>query len=494
MRTAATVVVFLMMAGSIVWGQQQPLPKPVTPKVPIPGSTPPHESGHGNGAPLPPRDAPPATESDSPISSFLDDQTLAVVQINLADLDLGAIQQWVLGAVEELRKTNKEVVRAQEDVNQELGQAFGAVEKFRSAGAKQAYIVASLADLTEQRPPAVVIPLAPGTDPKALEAMMNSGPASAPADAERLTTPQAQVVRGAVVYAAAATIDRLRSLHPATRPDVTRAFASAGMGHIHLAFVPQEQARKLLEEAVPTLPQELGGGPIQAVSRGIQWGELTIELPPNPSVHLLIQSKDADSAKSLEQIMDKGISSLEGMKKGPRELLAWKRLLRELQPKVQGDTLVTELTGEPTQELAGAIAASMLLAHNSAKRIQTADRMHQLGAAILSYAHDHDGRLPSALGDEVNKYLKEKVTEVWTDPLRPNQTKPYVYLRPADRLNTIKAPDRSVMFYENHTTWDDGIWVFFADGHGEWVARESEFRKMLDETKHLNPGASGMPQ
>jgi prepilin-type processing-associated H-X9-DG protein len=62
------------------------------------------------------------------------------------------------------------------------------------------------------------------------------------------------------------------------------------------------------------------------------------------------------------------------------------------------------------------------------------------------------------------------------------------------KLFDVKHPAASVLIYENHTTWDDGINVAFADGHVEWVTTEKDFKQMLDQTKQQNPGAVEMPQ
>lgn len=502
MRPAGIRASILLLAmGAVALAQQQPLPKPVSPPVPIPGSdsAAPGRSAQTASGELPAvGDTRVAPGTQSAINPFLDDQTVAVARFDLSDVDVNAVRQWVLGAVDELRKTDKEILRAREDVDRELGDAFDAVEKFRSAGARQVYIVASLADLTEERPPALVVPLAQGADRKALLSMLNGEqarvPVLTPADRAKSSSPVAEVVNNAVVYAAPGTIDRLAGLQPAARPDVQKAFASAGRGHIQIAMVPQEDARKLLEKALPKLPEELGGGPVTPVSRGIQWGELTIELPPNPALHLVVQARDAQSALSLEEILDKAISLIEGQKEVPPEARAWKGLLRELRPRQTGERLETDLSGDQTRQVAGVLAATLLRARTDAKRVQTASRLRQLAVAVLSYCNEHQGRLPATLDEQVNTYLGPRVKEVWTDPLRPNQKKPYVYLRLADRLKDVQSPDKSVMLYENHTTWDDGVWVFFADGHGEWVARESDFKQMIDQTRKLNPMVGEMPQ
>ena len=120
--------------------------------------------------------------------------------------------------------------------------------------------------------------------------------------------------------------------------------------------------------------------------------------------------------------------------------------------------------------------------------------LHQLCNGIYMYANDHQGELPKTLGPDMQKYLGPNAQQLWLDPLRPNEKKPYVYLKLADKLSDVKQRPMAVMIYENHTTWDDGISVAFADGHCEWVADEKRFKSMLNETKQNNPQAAEMPQ
>ena len=169
-------------------------------------------------------------------------------------------------------------------------------------------------------------------------------------------------------------------------------------------------------------------------------------------------------------------------------------MVSELKPRVQGDQVIMEVSGSATRQFAAAAAASFLTARISAERTQVMSNLRQLSAAVLAYASDHQGDLPKDLGSELNRYMGQSAKLLWIDPLRPNQKQPYVYLKLANKEADIKDPANSIVIYENHSTWDDGVSAAFADEHVEWFADEGEFKQKLSDSKKRNPNAVEMPQ
>ncbi len=52
----------------------------------------------------------------------------------------------------------------------------------------------------------------------------------------------------------------------------------------------------------PTLPPQVGGGPITTVTRGMTWASLAVAFEPEPAVRAVVQAKDADAAGALRKI------------------------------------------------------------------------------------------------------------------------------------------------------------------------------------------------
>ena len=484
----------IALLGTIAWGQVKPIPRPVSPPSPNPATPPVAAPGNDRQSVPPIGDVPlPPGAPESAIAPFVDSQTIGAIRVDLKELDLKATRDWIAQGVQELRKNETEVGRAQEDVGQEFDKLSNEVERLRRAGVDRLYWVVSLDDMMADHPPFAVVRLAAGQDPVPIEAALNS---MLPTGAAGKDAPTTVVMGRTVVFGVPETIERLKTAKPAPRVELAAAFAAAGNGQIRIALIPQEGPRKAFEDISADLPKELGGGPIQTVSRGLSWMSVSIAFPPNPSLRMLIQSPDAQSAAKLNDVITHAIDWARDRKEGPREELAFTQMVGQLKPKQQDDRITIDLPPADMQKLAATIASGMLKARTSAMRVQEANNLRQLDFGIISYANDHQGQMPKDLGAQISPYLggPDAAKRLWIDPLRPNQEKPYVYVKLADRITDVKEPAQAVMIYENHTTWDNGINVAFADGHVEWVTDEKQFKEMLDQTKKNNPGAAEMPQ
>src|SRR5436853_6598987 len=102
----SSIAIFVLMAANSILAQQ-PKPKPVTPPPVVPGQKPP-------GAPAVPQPQPGQTENAQPaaatdralmtgddavVQPFLDDNTLAVLRVDVASVNLQQAKQWFSDAV-----------------------------------------------------------------------------------------------------------------------------------------------------------------------------------------------------------------------------------------------------------------------------------------------------------------------------------------------------------------------------------------------------------
>src|SRR5207245_1099651 len=139
------------------------------------------------------------------------------------------------------------------------------------AGVRELYVVVSLADVPGL-PPFVVVPLEGNADAKGLgEALGRAKP---------FQIFQFEKIGPALVGGAEKTLARLKNLKPDNRPELVKAFAAAGDTAVQAILVPTNENRRVVEEIMPKLPPELGGGPITIVTRGILWAAVAVDLPP----------------------------------------------------------------------------------------------------------------------------------------------------------------------------------------------------------------------
>ena len=116
--------------------------------------------------------------------------------------------------------------------------------------------------------------------------------------------PSYATLHNAGVAGSPAALDRVRRASVVPRPELSAAFAACGGEGVaaRLLILPSADSRRVLEEMVPNFPAELGGGPITDLTQGILWAAVGLELGPQPSIRLVVESKDAGAVKALERL------------------------------------------------------------------------------------------------------------------------------------------------------------------------------------------------
>ena len=312
------------------------------------------------------------------IAPFLDDRTVAVAHVDLTRVDVDVIADKIVA----LTKFKPD------DVAEPKKAAAGIVQTLTKAGARDAFLVVSLADLPNE-PPFVVLPLEKGADVKAILELTpkvgdvkSYGPPPVKYEFER--------IGDAAVLGGEATRQRLKALKPQPRPEVAEAFAACGDGVARAALFAPTDARKVLEETLPELPPELGGGSIKVLTRGLRWVALTVDAPPKLTLRGIVQASDNDAAKALHELLAKAAKFV-GEQKDVQEIVDAEKLLEALRPKVDGDRVtLTADEAKLTEVLAPAAAKLRALAVKNA----AADNVRRLGVALHHY-HDANGRFPT---------------------------------------------------------------------------------------------------
>ena len=262
------------------------------------------------------------------VAPFIDEQTIAVGHADLTRVDLDAI-------IAKLTEYVKGSEPALAEAKKELGDWLGAWTK---VGVRDLYVVVSLADIPGQ-PPFLVIPLEGDGDGKVIGEAMNRS--------KHFEHFKFEKIGSALVGGSQKTMARLKALKPDNRPELAKAFKAAGDTAIQAILIPTNENRKVVEEIMPKLPQELGGGPISVITRGFLWAAVGVDLSPKASLRVTVQSQDAASAQKLRDLTAKFLF-LQG-EEGPHNqkardfLPGFDKLVEQLTPKVQEDRLVVTL-------------------------------------------------------------------------------------------------------------------------------------------------------
>ncbi len=279
-----------------------------------------------------------------------------------------------------------------------------------------------------------------------------------------------------------ATLRRFHDAKPTDRPDLSAALAAAGDATLAIALAPPADTRRVIEEAMPTLPPELGGGPTTVITRGLRWISLGVHLPPDASIHLTIRAKDAESAKELAGAADTVFKSLGRSMEQEPELSGLSKLVAALKPALSADhpdELSLSLDKAALQDLLiSQLPDQLMKARSKAKLVQSMNNIRQLTLGCLMYADAHKGEWP----DDLEKAAKagEIPPQVLVNPVKPDSKPGYTYISPG-KASEIKDYASRMVIYETEGP-PSGRSVGFADGHAQ-VVKEPQFQKYLKEAQ-----------
>src|SRR5271157_140061 len=187
-------------------------------------------------------------------------------------------------------------------MSQTIAPWFAALLK---AGAKELYVLGILPEVLSPStsPFPIIVPLGEGADARAIgQLLCGGGSVKGP-----VTLPTCAMVHNAVFAGTNEALERVRQLKPVERPELAAAFAALGDTGAELVLTPSADTRRVVEEMLPILPMELGGGPITAVTRGLLWTAVGLTPDPEPRLQFVVQAKDAESSAQALNALGKSI-------------------------------------------------------------------------------------------------------------------------------------------------------------------------------------------
>lgn len=135
---------------------------------------------------------------------------------------------------------------------------------------------------------------------------------------------------------------------PVVRPGFLDARHAISGYPVQLILTPPGYVVRTVKELMPTLPAFMGGGKSTLLTEGMQWAAIGID-PSTPKALLVIQSDSAAAAQALATHLPRFVTKLltfipEKEEMFPPEVRA--SLVEMLQPSVQGDRVLIDLTGQ----------------------------------------------------------------------------------------------------------------------------------------------------
>jgi hypothetical protein len=262
------------------------------------------------------------------IDKFIQDETVAVIRIDLVELTSEATWQQISTVVRE-SKLSEAIL----PLPQMLEMVRQWAKRYVQAGVTEVFMVVNTTDWPEI--PMIVVPIGKDVDPSKLAAVLS--PPSERAHIQR--------VDGALVMAADWQLRRLSPADPAQQAMLIKAIGSS-TAPVRLAVALSDSTRRAMEETLASLPPELGSLPGTTLTRDFQWACLSITVQPEISLHVVAQSPNAQSANALGELTDKLLACLVDQARASKSpVIDWLETLPPIfRPQARGDKLVLELS------------------------------------------------------------------------------------------------------------------------------------------------------
>lgn len=408
------------------------------------------------------------------IAPLVDDQTILVARLDVTQVDLEPVFR-------RLEKMMRDLVGpgGPEQLAEARQEADQWIAAFAKAGGREIYLVGPIDALPSTF---LAVPLAPEADAKALSKLLGvKGPtASAPSRAhEDPFVPEvAERVGGMLVVGSRTAVTRARQTTPAERPALTKAFQAAGDGAVQLLVLPTDDSRRVMAELMPTLPDALGGGPTTALTDGMRWAALGAGFKPDLSVTGVIQSTDPAAAKALGEVIKRIYANLAANTRVPMVDLEIGKILAMLQWRIEGSRLTLSINAAQVDKLmAETVLPAFRRARPLAMRSMSAANFNAIGKGLHLYAADHDGAFPPNLRVLVEKKYLNACALV--NPAHPDRKPAYIYLPPRKPLGPAAAG--TLVAYEAHDQWGEGVNVLFYSGRVQFLRDRARFEKLLKQ-------------
>ena len=300
------------------------------------------------------------------IAPYVNDMTVAVAHVDISRVAIGPLAETLARLAPDAKRN---IGHLQAEAARRIGQLI-------QAGVKDVYLTVSLGGPGPYPTILAILPLPVAADEKSVRAALDIPPAAG------------RRVGDALVIRLPLTDKRPLEIRSSPRPELTAAFEAAGSGTVQAVLIPPAYSRRVIEELMPQLPQQIGGGPSSILTQGVSWAALGIDLSPPLSLHAVIKSQDAQAAAALHKkwtdILRLASQQVEVRKIVPQFDL----LVVLLTPKLESDRLQLSLDAK-TAGIDALVCGSAGVARKRAHHGLQAQSMNNAKQIVLAM-HDYN--------------------------------------------------------------------------------------------------------
>ena len=400
-----------------------------------------------------------STRLDQVLGPCIDDQTFAVVHLDVEKLDLDAFVNQVLSLINEHAGSDT-AKQEQENLKNFQAMAGARLNDLQKAGGRDIFLVFSMYDFPYFF---VAVPIPSASDQARLHQQI-----------QKITKDfnvgdiELHVSDGLILVGLKRTITRLKTTSTVRSQALAAGFKACANTTVQVVLFPSSDQRRILGEMLPQIPSESGNIRLTTLSKDLHWAALGFNGPPSISLNVTIQSPNAEGADRMLTFI-KNLYALAGQYNEARPLIPeLDQVLKLLTPRKHGKRLLLHVDSTTMDSIINDfVAPSMLKAHAKVARYPCGSNLKSIGRALLMYSNDNKDKFPPDLETLITKtYIRtNKMLICPATKLRDS----YIY-RGAS-ITTSDIP-MMIMVYEKSSNHGGGRNVLFLDSHAEWVPEE----------------------
>ena len=328
------------------------------------------------------------------VEKYLADDVVAVAYVDLSKIDTLGILEWAseLGGVPAGEST---------DIALQMQQR---VDEFVDFGVQYAYLLFRVADI-EHGGPRWVVPVDDVNSAKTVLGLIMSGqPGSTELDATARPPglPEYwQIVDGTLI--GGTTVEQLKQTVqtlPESPRDFSEAWSALGQGACGLIVFGDKDSRRVVREMFPKLPEPFAAVDGALIADGLEWGGISIDLPPELGVEITIEAADEPTAASVGQAVTGGLGMLNLLPQVHKYLQEEDlgMLVTAFSPQVEGTQVridLEDVTGN-VDRLTKIVGPPIRKARQAAQRKARMNQFKNIGLAFHNYANRKKERFPAA--------------------------------------------------------------------------------------------------
>ena len=423
-----------------------------------------------------------STRLDQVLGPCIDDQTFAVVHLDVEKVDIDAYVSKFLSLVN--GHGGPDIAKQEEDNLKNYQAIAGAqLNDLLKAGCRDVFAVFSMYDFPYFF---IAVPIhSAGDQTKLYEQIQKIAQNFKIGDIELYVSDRL------ILVGLKRTITRLKTVSPVLSQTLEAGFQASANTTAQVVLFPNSDQRRILTEMLPQIPSESADMKLTTLSEDLQWAALGFNGPPSISLNVTIQSPNAEGAERLLTFV-KGLYALAGQYNEARPLIpGLDQVLKLLTPRRYGRRLLLQIDSTTADSIINEfLAPSLTQARIHARRIACANNLKGIGMVLMMYSNDNKDKFPPDLETLVAKtYLRENKRMLICPASKLRES--YIY---RGATITVANPPWMITVYEKQSNHEGGRNVLFLDGHTEWVTEE-QFQELIkrDNEYRRGKGLSVLP-